>query len=91
MNAHITGNNTPAIPAATIARTVVLALAHRQSAAEVQQARPVLPIDSASVEQWVTAGLTTAAAIWAWWENNSFTPEAIRADELLDQMQGKIK
>ena len=26
MNAHITGNNTPAIPAATIARTVVLAL-----------------------------------------------------------------
>ena len=31
------------------------------------------------------------AAIWAWWENNSFTPEAIRADELLDQMQGKIK
>lgn len=51
--------------------------------------KPVLPIDSASVEQWVTAGLTTAAAIWAWWENNSFTPEAIRADELLDQMQGK--
>lgn len=27
MNAHITENNTPAIPAATIARTVVLALA----------------------------------------------------------------
>ena len=76
MNAHITENNTPAIPAATIARTVVLALAL---------------VNSASVEQWVTAGLTTAAAIWAWWENNSFTPEAIRADELLDQMQGKIK
>ena len=37
------------------------------------------------------AGLTTVAAIWAWWENNSFTPEAIHADELLDQMQGKIK
>jgi len=27
MNAHIPENNTPAIPAATIARTVVLALA----------------------------------------------------------------
>ena len=27
MNTHITENNTPAIPAATIARTVVLALA----------------------------------------------------------------
>ena len=90
MNAHITGNNTPAIPAATIARTVVLALALVNQLLSAA-GKPVLPIDSASVEQWVTAGLTTAAAIWAWWENNSFTPEAIRADELLDQMQGKIK
>ena len=85
MNAHITGNNTPAIPAATIARTVVLALALVNQLLSAA-GKPVLPIDSASVEQWVTA-----AAIWAWWENNSFTPEAIRADELLDQMQGKIK
>jgi len=88
MNAHITENNTPAIPAATIARTVVLALALVNQLLSAA-GKPVLPIDS--VEQWVTAGLTTAAAIWAWWENNSFTPEAIRADELLDQMQGKIK
>ena len=78
------------IPAATIARTVVLALALANQLLSAA-GKPVLPIDSASVEQWVTAGLTTAAAIWAWWKNNSFTPEAIRADELLDQMQGKIK
>lgn len=78
------------IPAATIARTVVLALALANQLLSAA-GKPVLPIDSASVEQWVTAGLTTAAAIWAWWENNSFTPEAIHADELLDQMQGKIK
>lgn len=76
--------------AATIARTVVLALALVNQLLSAA-GKPVLPIDSASVEQWVTAGLTTAAAIWAWWENNSFTPEAIHADELLDQMQGKIK
>lgn len=90
MNAHITENNTPAIPAATIARTVVLALALVNQLLSAAGKSP-LPIDSASVEQWVTAGLTTAASIWAWWENNSFTPEAIHADELLDQMQGKIK
>lgn len=78
------------IPAATIARTVVLALALANQLLSAA-GKPVLPIDSASVEQWVTAGLTTAATIWAWWENNSFTPEAIHADELLDQMQGKIK
>ena len=64
------------IPAATIARTVVLALALVNQLLSAA-GKPVLPIDSASVEQWVTAGLTTAAAIWAWWENNSFTPEAI--------------
>ena len=89
MNAHITGNNTPAIPAATIARTVVLALALVNQLLSAA-GKPVLPIDSASVEQWVTAGRTTAAASWAWWENNSVTPEAIRADELLGQMQGKV-
>mgnify|MGYP000632900864 CR=1 FL=1 len=60
MNAHITENNTPAIPAATIARTVVLALALVNQLLSAA-GKPVLPIDSASVEQWVTAGLTTAA------------------------------
>ena len=63
MNAHITENNTPAIPAATIARTVVLALALVNQLLSAA-GKPVLPIDSSSVEQWVTAGLTTAAAIW---------------------------
>ena len=88
MNAHI---HTPKnISAATVARTAVLGLALTNQLLSAA-GKPVLPIDSASVEQWVTAGLTTAAAIWAWWENNSFTPEAIHADELLDQMQGKIK
>ena len=52
MNAHITGNNTPAIPAATIARTVVLALALVNQLLSAA-GKPVLPIDSASVEQWV--------------------------------------
>ena len=78
------------IPAATIARTVVLALALANQLLSAA-GKPVLPIESATVEQLVTAGITTVAALWAWWENNSFTPEAIHADELLDQMQGKIK
>ena len=53
--------------------------------------KPVLPIESAQLEQLVTTGITTVAALVSWWENNSFTQEAIRADELLDQMQGKKK
>lgn len=75
------------IKAATIARTAVLALALTNQILSAAGKSP-LPIDSATLEPWVTAGLTTAAAVWAWWKNNSFTPEAIRADELMKEMKG---
>lgn len=75
------------IKPATIARTAVLALALANQVLSVAGLSP-LPIDSATLEPWVTTGLTTAAALWAWWKNNSFTPEAIRADEQLKEMRG---
>lgn len=75
------------IEPATIARTAVLALALANQILSVAGMSP-LPIDSATLEPWVTTGLTTAAAVWAWWKNNSFTPEAIRADELMKEMKG---
>lgn len=75
------------IKAGTVARTAVLALALANQILSAAGKSP-LPIDSATLEPWVTTGLTTAAAVWAWWKNNSFTPEAIRADELLKQMKG---
>lgn len=75
---------------ATVARTVVLALALVNQLLSAAGKSP-LPIDSASVEQWVTAGLTTAAAIWAWWENNSFTPEAMQADAYMNQLKERCK
>jgi SPP1 family holin len=75
------------IQPATIARTAVLALALANQILSVAGLSP-LPIDSATLEPWVTTGLTTAAALWAWWKNNSFTPEAIRADELMKEMKG---
>ena len=75
------------IKPATIARTAVLALALANQVLSVAGLSP-LPIDSATLEPWVTTGLTTAAALWAWWKNNSCTPEAIRADELLKEMRG---
>ena len=75
------------IKASTIARTAVLALALTNQILSAAGKSP-LPIDSATLEPWVTTGLTTAAALWAWWKNNSFTPEAIRADELMKEMKG---
>lgn len=75
------------IKASTIARTAVLALALINQILSAAGKSP-MPIDSATLEPWVTTGLTTAAAVWAWWKNNSFTPEAIRADELMKEMKG---
>lgn len=88
MNAHIYEN--PTVSAGTIARTVVLALALTNQVLSTL-GKPVLPIESAQLEQIVTTGITTVAALVAWWQNNSFTPEAIKADAEYDRlkMQGK--
>ena len=37
----------------------------------------------------VTTGLTVTAALVNWWKNNSFTPEAIKADGYLEQLREK--
>ena len=70
------------ISAGTIARTAVLLLALTNQILSAC-GKPVLPIESATVEQLVTTGLTVAAALAGWWKNNSFTPEAIEADGYL--------
>ena len=74
------------ISAGTIARTacLLLALANQVLSA---LGKPVLPIESATVEQLVTAGITTVAALISWWKNNSFTSDAIRADEYMQNLR----
>ena len=67
------------ISAATIARTAVLLLALTNQMLSAC-GKPVLPIESQTVEQLVTAGITTAAALVSWWNNNSFTSAAIQAN-----------
>ena len=77
MNAHIITTRT--VSAATIARTAMLALALINQILSAL-GKPVLPIESQTVEQLVTAGITTVAALVSWWNNNSFTAAAIQAD-----------
>ena len=76
------------ISTATIARTAVLLLALTNQVLSAM-GKPVLPIESATVEQLVTTGITCITALIAWWNNNSFTQEAIKADNLLNEWQGK--
>lgn len=88
MKAHISTYNEPTISAGTVARTAALLLALTNQLLSAL-GKPMLPIESETVEQLVTAGITSIAALVAWWENNSFTEAAIHADHVLNQMQGK--
>ena len=88
MKAHT--YNAPTVTAGTIARTacLLLALANQVLSA---LGKPVLPIESATVEQLVTAGITTVTALMAWWKNNSFTPAALEADKTFDRLKAQGK
>ena len=88
MKAHT--YNAPTVTAGTIARTacLLLALANQVLSA---RGKPVLPIESATVEQLVTAGITTVTALVAWWKNNSFTPAALEADTTFDRLKAQGK
>ena len=77
------------IAAGTIARTACLLLALTNQILSAC-GKPVLPIESATVEQLVTAGITTVAALIAWWKNNSFTTAAIQADKYLEDKKSQI-
>ena len=89
MNAHIYTNER-SISAGTIARTAVLALALTNQVLSAC-GKPLLPIQSDQLEQLVTAGITTAAALVSWWKNNSFTAAAIQADQTYDKLKAQGK
>ena len=84
MNAHITTPRT--VSAATIARTAVLALALINQILSAL-GKPVLPIESAQLEQLISTGFTTVSALVNWWYNNSFTQAAMEADKTYDRMK----
>ena len=77
------------ISAGTIARTACLLLALTNQILSAC-GKPVLPIESSTVEQLVTAGITTVAALVAWWQNNSFTAAAIQADKYLEDKKSQV-
>ena len=88
MNAHITTPRT--VSAATLARTAVLALALINQILSAA-GKPVLPIESAQLEQLISTGFTTVAALVNWWFNNSFTKEAIQADAEFERLRKSVK
>ena len=70
----------------TIARTIILAVALINQILVVLGINP-LPFAEDELYAWLTAAATVAATLWAWWKNNSFTPEAIQADKYLAELK----
>ena len=76
--------------AGTIARLICLVLAAVNLVFLLKTGHSLLPIESGKLEPWITTGLTFAASAWSYWKNNSWTKEAINADEVM-QLNKKNK
>mgnify|MGYP000054657777 FL=1 len=77
------------ISAGTLTRTAVLGLALTNQLLSAA-GKPLLPIESTQLEQMISTGVTVGAALAAWWNNNSFTPEAIEADAFMARMKKRV-
>ena len=74
------------ISTATIVRTICLLVALSNQLLSAFGKSP-LPIDNTQLEQLVTSLITIVVALINWWQNNSFTQEAIAADQLYDTLR----
>lgn len=75
----------------TIVRTIVLAVTLLNQVLTMFGKNP-LPFAEEELYTMLTTAATIAATIWAWWKNNSFTSEAIMADEYMNELRsGNVK
>jgi SPP1 family holin len=70
----------------TIIRTVILVYALLNQILTIT-GHSILPIGEDQLTELVSVGFTIIISVWAWWKNNSFTEEAIRADEYLERLR----
>lgn len=74
----------------TIARTAVFLFAMTNQVLSAQ-GKPIIPIANAEMEAAVTSLLTVASGFAVWWKNNSFTQEALEADEGMKRKKAEKK
>lgn len=72
----------------TIIRTVVLALALINQIL-TSTGHNIIPVSDEEISELITIIITVGASLWSWWKNNSFTKEAIKADEVLKDLKSK--
>ena len=90
MKAHTYNAPTaPTVTAGTIARTACLLLALTNQVLSAL-GKPVLPIESGTLEQLISTGFTTVSALVNWWFNNSFTQAALAGDEEYERRKKSV-
>ena len=70
----------------TLIRTVLLFAALVNQLLTVFDINPI-PLSDETLSGFLSAGFTIVTGIWAWWKNNSFTTEAIIADQYLKELK----
>ena len=74
------------VKTSTIIRTLCLILALINQILSAL-GKPLLPIEDSQIETVVTETALVITALWSWWKNNSFTKNAIVADEYLKELK----
>lgn len=74
----------------TIIRTVILVIALINTLLNAC-GKNTLPFTDDEVSAVISAMFTFAASIMAWWKNNSFTDNAIKADNYKSRLDGDKK
>lgn len=72
----------------TIVRTIILIVALVNQIL-TSTGHAVIPVSDEEITQVITLVITIGASVWAWWKNNSFTKEAIQADQVLADLKNK--
>ena len=70
----------------TIIRTVILIVALVNQGLTIA-GYSLLPITDEQITDVLSLVFTIASSLWAWWKNNSFTPEAIEADNVMHELK----
>lgn len=70
----------------TLIRTGILVLAIINNGLALFGKSP-LPINNDDIVNVISFLFTTGSALWTWWKNNSFTKDAIQADDYLASLR----
>ena len=67
----------------TIARLICLVLTTVNQIVLIKTGKSLLPVESKDLEDALSTILFVAASGWGYWKNNSWTKEAIEADDTM--------